>query len=234
MNLHGLASARVEIRHEPPAPTMTMLQLVQILTRILLLVALTCVSEVRADEGDNAPEIPANEGGSAFDVLIPEDVAAIVGTLIPGFLIYEYPGAWVGVEVGWRTSTHTHLVVNAGISAIWAEGTTRYFSPLGVSLRIFPWEQGLWFQFGLGTMPFVEHISVVLPERTVSTTDFGATLAAKLQIGFSFAEWHVGVGSDFNLLPLDFYEKYDGSETLPWDNTFMLWVGRQVWTGRDQ
>jgi len=186
-----------------------------------LILALTSSAEARADDRGR------------LEALGPDNVTVTAGALFPTFLIYENPAPWVGAEVGWRTSTHTQVVANAGMSVIWTQGSQRYLTPLGVSLRVFPWEQvGPWAQVGLGTIPYVEQVSVVLPERIASTTDVGATMTAKLQIGVRAWGFDLGLGLDLNLLPSPFYKKYTGAETLPWDDTVMVWIGRQVWTRR--
>jgi len=190
---------------------------------IPLILVLTCSAEARADDR------------GWLKALVPDDVTVTAGALFPSFLIYENPAPWAGAEVGWRTGTHTQVVANAGMSVIWANGSQRYLGPLGVSLRVFPWKNvGPWAQLGLGAIPYVESISVILPERIASATDFGSTMTAKLQIGVRILGFDLGLGSDFNLLPSPFYKKYTGTETLAWDNTFMVWVGVPVWTGRPQ
>ncbi|MDI1432687.1 hypothetical protein [Polyangium sorediatum] len=204
---------RIPLPSRPPRPPRIL--------GIPLILALTWSAEARADERGK------------LHALVPENVTVTAGALFPTFLIYENPGPWVGAEVGWRTSAHTQVVANAGMSVIWTQGSQRYLGPLGVSLRVFPWENvGPWAQVGLGAIPYVEQMSVLLPQRIASATDVGATLTAKVQIGARFWGFDLGLGVDFNLLPSPFYEKYTGIETLPWDNTFMVWLGRQVWTRR--
>jgi hypothetical protein len=115
---------------------------------------------------------------------------------------------------------------------IWVTGSQRYFFPLGVSARFFPWDSVPWVQLGLGTMPYLEHTGLELPERSVSSYDLGATLTAKLAVGVRIRGWDIGLGADSNLGT--FYEHYTGTETRPWDYTFVLWVGAPVWNRRQQ
>jgi hypothetical protein len=191
---------------------------------VLAILALTFSAEARA-EGDDAPE-----GRAWLEALRPANVTLTAGSLFPVFLIYEYPAPWAGVEVGWRTSTHAHVVANAGTSVIWVNGSQRSFFPLGVSLRVFPWKRGPWAQLGLGTTPYVEHTGVMLPERSVSAIDAGAMLTTKVGAGVRIRGWDIGLGLDSNLG--SFYEHYTGPETRPWDYTVVVWVGAPVWTRR--
>lgn len=174
--------------------------------------------------------MPPAEGSEWLGSLRPSNVKVIAGTLFPLFLIYEFPAPWAGVEVGWRTGTHASVIANAGTSVIWVSGSQRYFFPLGVSVRVFPWERGPWFQFGLGTMPYVERTKLAFPTRSISSTDVGAMTAAKLGVGARIRGWDIGVGFDFNLGSA--FENYMGTETLPWAYTFSMWVGVPVWTRR--
>lgn len=177
----------------------------------------------------------AAEGKSALEVLRPTDLRVTAGTFFPGFLIYESPGPMAGVEVGWRTGTNTSLVANLGGGATWITGSTRVFAPVGLTLRVHPWQRGpLWIQAGIGSMPYLETVSLTLPERTASATYLGATLTTKLALGVRVAGWEFGVGSDANLLPSPFYTTYTGDESVPWNNTFIVWIGRQLWTREQQ
>jgi hypothetical protein len=158
------------------------------------------------------------------------NVTVVAGSLFPLFLIYEYPAPWAGVEVGWRTGSHAHVIASAGTSVIWIAGSQRYFLPLGVGLRIFPWERGPWVQLGLGMMPYVEHTGLAFPTRSISATDVGARTAAKLGIGARIRGWDIGMGIDFNLGSS--FENYMGVETRPWQYTLSMWIGAPVWIRR--
>lgn len=184
-------------------------------------------AESRA-EADTEGSTEALRG--ALLVLKPDDVTVTGGALFPSFLIYESASPWVGAEVGWQTGPHSRVVANLGLGAAWVQGSTRVFAPVGLSVQYFPWQKGpLFFQFGLGAMPYFEHIGLVMPERPISTSTFGATLTSKFGVGVRIADWEVMVGSDRNVLPMDFYTQFTGTETLTWDDTLMVWVGRNIW-----
>lgn len=167
--------------------------------------------------------------------LIPSEINVTAGALFPSFLIYENPVPWVGAEAGWRTGPHTLIVANVGMSVIWTQGSQRFLHPVGVSFRAFPWKNvGPWIQIGLGAIPFIEQIRLALPQRLVTATDAGATLTTKVQAGVFIGRFELGLGVDLNVLPSPFYQNYKGIETLPWDDTFMVWIGWQAWVKKDK
>ena len=177
------------------------------------------------------PAEPA--GRSAWrERLTPANVTVTAGTLFPFFLIYEYPAPWAGIEVGWRTNAHTYVMASAGTSVIGLDGSQRYFLPLGIGVRMFPWRgassgTGMWIQLGLGLMPYVEHTGLMLPERHVGATDFGSVVAIKPAIGVRIRGWDIGMGLDVNLGTS--FKNYTGPETRPWTHTPMVWIGAPVW-----
>lgn len=174
----------------------------------------------------------AADGKSALDVLRPTEVRVTAGGFAALLDIHGF-GPTAGVEVGWRTGATTSLVVNVGGGPSWIPGSVRVYTPVGLSLRVLPWERGpLWLQGGIGSVPFLETIRVALPDRTVSSTAIEGTLTAKLAVGVRVAGWELGVGNDANLLSSQSYTTYTGDRLLPWDNTVMVWIGRQVWTRR--
>lgn len=99
---------------------------------------------------DDTPPVAERHWSEA---LVPSRVSIIAGALFPMFLIYETPGPLIGVEVGWDLSTRTTLLANVGLGVVWETGTECYLIPIGLSLRVLPWEVGPWLQFGVGATP---------------------------------------------------------------------------------
>lgn len=205
---------RVFLRPRPPPP-----RVIAGFTGTSLLVALLWSTEAHADDQARHKSIA------------PDEVTVTAGALFPSFLIYENIVPWAGAEVAWRAGAQMKWVANAGMSMVWVDGSQRFLHPIGMSWRVFPWERiGPWIQLGVGAIPYIERISVALPERIATTTDVGATVTAKLQFGLRIVNFEIGVGADFNLLPTPFYSKYSGTETLPWDDTLMVWIGWHAWS----
>ncbi len=177
---------------------------------------------------------PPPDDRSWSDALVPDTVSIVVGAQLPMLLIYEAPGPLLGVEVGWRLSPVTELIANVGLGVLWETGTQRYVIPIGIGVRVTPWEVGPWFHLALGTTPWLEHIGIVLPERDIGITDGGATMTIAAKLGVDLWGWDIGVGYEHNLLPSPFYEHYKGDETLPWLGSFVAWVGIPVWTRSDR
>lgn len=206
-----------------PRPTLRALWrlIARALVGALLFFALLTVGKARAQDGR-----------TPLELLRPTDLSVTSGMHVPLLMIYG-PGPMAGVEVGWRTGTNTSLVANVGAAPSWVSGAVRVFAPVGLSLRVAPWQRGpIWFQAGIGSIPYVESIGIALPDRRVSAAHVGATLTTKVAVGVQLKGWELAVGNDANLLPSQFYTDYTGDRALPWDNTFMVWIGRQVWTRR--
>ncbi|WP_158513106.1 hypothetical protein [Myxococcus hansupus] len=145
------------------------------------------------------------------------------------FLIYEIPGPLVGVTVGWQLGRHFQLVAQGEVGAVFFDGAQRYLTKVGGGIRASPWPNSPvspWLQLGGGATGHVERVSLVLPQRTVSATDFGAELTADIAIGVRISHrLDVGVGWDHIVLPASFYKVYTGSESLPNRGYATAWLG---------
>jgi hypothetical protein len=157
------------------------------------------------------------------------EVTLRAGVVFPMFLIYEIPGPLAGVTVGWRPGRHLQLVARGEAGALFFDGAQRYLAKVGAGVRASPWPNAPvspWLQLGLGATGHVEHVSMVLPERKVSTTDFGVEVTADVAIGVRILRrFEFGVGWDHILLPTSYYQVYTGSESVPNRGYASAWLG---------
>lgn len=170
------------------------------------------------------------EGTTSFTVLrAPDTITVGLGAALPMFVIYEFPGPLANVTLGWDINAHAQVVASANVGVLHADGSRRYHGKLGAGVRGFPWTRGpLWGQLGLGLNGYVERTGIVLPERMVSATDFGAQLTADAAIGVTMRGWELAVGFDFILVPTRYYSNYTGNESLPNRGMAVAWIGRQL------
>jgi hypothetical protein len=56
---------------------------------------------------------------------------------------------------------------------------------------------------------------VVLPGKTIRSTDTGVVLTGDLRVGVSARRWEIAVGWDHILRLTPYYQRYEGEEELP-------------------
>lgn len=191
---------------------------------VVLLAACSALLAVR--HADASPD----EDRGGFTVLRrPDAITVGLGVALPMFVTYEYPGPLASVSVGWKINAHAQLVAGTNVGMLHADGSRRYHGKLGVGVRASPWAHGpLWGRLGLGLNGYVERIGIVLPERMVTSTDFGAQLTADAMIGVDVRGWELAIGFDFIVVPTHYYSHYQGDESLPNRGMAVAWIGRQL------
>ena len=154
-------------------------------------------------------------------------VTVRAGARVPLVRLY-IGGPAAGVSLDWALTPHTQVVASADAGLFLADGARRYLGVLGAGVRVAPWRRGPWLQVGLGTTGHIERIGVVLPGKTIRSTDTGVVLTGDLRVGVSARRWEIAVGWDHILRLTPYYQRYEGEEELPFWGTAMAWVGRQL------
>lgn len=146
------------------------------------------------------------------------------GSVLPMFILYEYPGAMAAGTFAWRVHERIELVATTDLGVLVTSGATRFLHSLGVGARITQWR--CWAQLGLGVTGYVERIGVVLPARTVRTVDRGAALTADLAIGFRITpKLDFAIEYDHQLAWTGPNRRRDDHETLPHVGTALATFG---------
>lgn len=170
----------------------------------------------------------AEREGPALRRWRPSQVTVGVGAALPLFQLYEVPGPLLAVTGGWRLGEQLQIVASIDAAMLIADGARRYVGSVGAALRVTPWNGPVWLQLGAGFTGHVERIGVVLPERMVENTDAGAIVTSDIAIGVRVRGWELHIAYDRVLVPWTFYEIYNGVESLPFDGTGKVWIGRQL------
>lgn len=149
------------------------------------------------------------------------------GAFFPLFLMYEAPGLQLSLARAWPLGREPSFVASVDTGVVRATGSTRFTGSLNAGIRIAP-VRPFFVQLGGGVTSFVERISIVFPERMVSTTAVGSALTVDLVIGFRIQRWELALEWDHRVVSTDPPRVQTGEETLPHLGNFMVWIGRQL------